>query len=221
MPSSPGTRAPAHAHVYTLLRARILFGEYRPGQAMTIQGLVADTGAGMTPVREAIRRLTSEGALRMQGNRRLDVPVLTLADIDELSFIRNCLEPELAARAAPRAGPQAVETLRRIDAAVNAAIVRGDVPDYLKMNYRFHQTLYGLAGAPVLMEAADRLWLRFGPSLRVVCGRFGTMNLPDNHADILGALQLGDVAAVRRATSADVLQGMQQIAEAADSIDAL
>lgn len=215
-----GARAPAHAHVYTLLRQRILFGDYVPGQPLTIQGLVADTGAGMTPVREAIRRLTSEGALRMQGNRRLDLPVLTSADLDELSFVRNCLEPELAARATPHAGAEEIGVLRRIDAAINTAITRGDVPFYLKMNYQFHHTLYQLAHAPVLLETVDRLWLRFGPSLRVVCGRFGTMNLPDNHADILSALELGDVEAARRATSADVLQGMQQIAQATDSIDA-
>ena len=50
-------KPPAHELVYRRLREMILCGELEPGQAITIQGLVATLGAGMTPVREAIRRL--------------------------------------------------------------------------------------------------------------------------------------------------------------------
>jgi DNA-binding GntR family transcriptional regulator len=57
----------------------------------------------------------------------------------------------------------------------------------------------------------DRLWLRFGPSLRVVCGQFGTRNLPDRHKDVLAALSAKDGAAAADAMEGDVLQGMEQI----------
>lgn len=67
---------PAHQQVYGRLRAKVLFGDLAPGQPVTIKGLVDDLGAGMTPVREALRRLTAEGALEFQGNRRICVPVL-------------------------------------------------------------------------------------------------------------------------------------------------
>ncbi|MDH5797807.1 MAG: GntR family transcriptional regulator, partial [Paracoccaceae bacterium] len=66
----------------------ILFGDLAPGQAVTIKGLCEDVGAGMTPVREAIRRLTAEGALDFLGNRRVCVPELTLSQLDELAFAR-------------------------------------------------------------------------------------------------------------------------------------
>ena len=54
-------KQPAHESVYQGLRQMILGGDFAPGQAVTIQGLVELLGAGMTPVREAIRRLISEG----------------------------------------------------------------------------------------------------------------------------------------------------------------
>ena len=94
---------PAHETVYRQLRESILFGELAPGQPVTIQGIADMLGAGMTPVREAIRRLTAEGALEFQGNRRVCVPQLTAGNVSELIFARQSIEPQLAMRATERA----------------------------------------------------------------------------------------------------------------------
>ena len=66
-------KIPEHEAIYLRVRDAIMFGELVPGQSVTIQGLTETIGAGMTPVREAIRRLTSEGALLALGNRRIEV----------------------------------------------------------------------------------------------------------------------------------------------------
>ena len=216
----PGTKIPVHQHVFQRLRESLLFGDHAPGEPLTIHGLVARTGAGMTPVREALRRLTSEGAVEMLGNRRLVVPRLTRARAEEILFLREALESELARRAAPAIRDSDIRTLGKIDAALNAAIADGDVPGYLINNYRFHMTLYGAANAPVMTEIVDRLWLRFGPSMRVVCGRFGTLNRPDRHAEILGALGRRDADATAHAMREDVAQGMKLVLDVSDSIDA-
>ena len=71
---------------YRKLRDLILLGEIAPGQAVTIQGLVERLEAGMTPVRETIRPLTSKGALNLQDNRRVIVPELSDRNMSELYF---------------------------------------------------------------------------------------------------------------------------------------
>ncbi|QBF29723.1 GntR family transcriptional regulator [Thalassococcus sp. S3] len=218
---APGT--PAHEVVYTRLRARILFGDLAPGEAVTIQGLATVLEAGMTPVREAIRRLISDGALTFQGNRRVSVPVLTRADVEELVFVRKTIESQLAHRAATRIADPIIAELTDIDTALDTAIRAGDVQGYLARNYDFHALLYAQADAPIMAGLADRLWLRFGPSLRVVCGRFGTESLPDRHKDMLAALSARDADAAATAMAYDVTQGMDQIAQMlsgpSDSID--
>lgn len=208
------SKVPAHEIVYRTLRDRILFGDLAPGEPVTIQGLVQVLGAGMTPVREAIRRLISDGALRFQDNRRVSVPVLTRAHLDEILFLRTTVETRLAWLAAQRMTPQALGQLTEIDEALDRAIAAGDVQGYLRQNYLFHACLYAQSKAPILAGLADDLWLRFGPSLRVVCGRFGTQGLPDRHKEILAALAAGDADAVAEAMRQDVEQGMDQIAEA-------
>lgn len=207
-------KMPAHQAVYEKLRVMILFGDLAPGQAVTIQGLTDQLSVGMTPVREALRRLIAEGALTHQGNRRVSVPVLTPDCAAELGFMRKTLEPELARRATVRLTPASLDAIAACDEDLNRAIAQGDIGGYLTQNYRFHALIHEAANAPIMAATVDRLWLRFGPSLRVVCGRFGTRNLPDKHQDLLEALRIRDAEAAARAMAEDVIQGVDQICSA-------
>jgi DNA-binding GntR family transcriptional regulator len=204
-------RLPAHELIYRQLRDLVLFGDLAPGQAVTIQGLSERLEAGMTPVREAIRRLIAEGALEFQGNRRVCVPLLTADNISELIYARQWLDPYLTLRATERASLADLHQLAALDDELDRAILRGDLRAYLELNYRFHKRLYEIAQAPILADVADGLWLRFGPSLRVVCGRMGTQNLPDKHKDMLAAMHAHDAEAAARAIREDVIQGMEQV----------
>lgn len=209
--TSDASKIPAHQMVYEKLRVMILFGDLAPGQAVTIQGLTDQLNAGMTPVREALRRLIAEGALTHQGNRRVSVPILTQDGADELGYMRKTLEPELARRAVSRFDATTLSALKSCDQDLNSAIAHGDIGGYLTNNYRFHTLIYEVAEAPIMAATVDRLWLRFGPSLRVVCGRFGTSNLPDKHRDLLDAFAQRDENAAFSAMAEDVAQGVSQI----------
>ncbi|SLN71333.1 HTH-type transcriptional regulator McbR [Roseovarius gaetbuli] len=214
-------RLPAHEVIYRQLRDLVLFGDLAPGQAVTIQGLSERLGAGMTPVREALRRLIAEGALEFQGNRRVSVPLLSADNISELIFARQWVDPHLALRATERASLSDLDQLRALDDDLDSAIARGDLRAYLELNYRFHKRLYEIAEAPILARMADGLWLRFGPSLRVVCGRMGTQNLPDKHKAMIEAMQARDAEAAARAIREDVIQGMEQVRQSLEQSGAL
>lgn len=212
--SSEQAPLPVHEQVYRRLRDSVLFGELAPGQAVTIQGLAEKHDAGMTPIREAIRRLTAEGALVNQGNRRVCVPELTVGNVNELIFARQAIEPQLVLRACELVTDRNLDQLECIDADLDAAIARGDLRAYLELNYRFHTEIYACANAPILRAIADGLWLRYGPSLRVVCGRLGTQNLPDQHKAALKAMRAGDAQAAASAMQNDAIQGMEQVRRA-------
>ncbi len=207
-------KIPSHEVTYTRLRDMILFGHLAPGAPVTIQGLIADLGAGMTPVREAIRRLTAEGALLPQGNRRVAVPQLSSEMLDQVAFARLAIEPKLAALAAPRLTPAQIDRLEAIDGAVNRAIEAGHLPDYLAANHAFHFALYEAAGAPVLLDLARSLWLRAGPSLRAVIDRYGRETAPDLHREALAAMRVGNAPALAAAIERDIQQGVDHVRQA-------
>ena len=204
-------KLPEHQAIYHQIRDRILFGDLVPGQPVTIEGLRELIGCGMTPVREAIRRLTAEGALEAGGNRRVRVPEITCEMLDQLGFARISIEPHLAELGARRMTDDCLKALIGFDKAVDAAIETGDIGAYLENNYRFHFTLYDQAEAPVLAKIAASLWLQMGPSLRIVCGRFGTANLPDKHSEALRSLASGQAKACALAIEDDIRQGLGQV----------
>lgn len=217
-PQKNGAGLPTHELVYRQLRDMVLFGELVPGQAVTIQGLIQHLGAGMTPVREALRRLIAEGALAAQGNRRISVPRLTRANVDELIFVRQEIDSKLVFMATSNIDQAGMAALVAEDTALDAAILAGDIPAYLRHNYHFHTMLYDIAEAPILRSVAQRMWLQFGPSLRVVCGRVGTQNLVDEHKEVLAAMNEGDAARAAQAIRSDVLQGMEQVRRSFDVV---
>lgn len=204
-------KIPTHEVTYARLRDMILYGRLEPGAAVTIQGLVSALDAGMTPVREAIRRLSAEGALEAQGNRRVLVPKMTTAILDQVAFARLTIEPKLAELAAEHLTPPLIEQLRKIDAQVDHSVQAGDIPGYLEANHAFHFCLYEASQAPVLVDMARSMWLRFGPALRIVCARHGRDALPDRHFDALAAMQQGDAGALKAAIESDIAQGIDQV----------
>jgi DNA-binding GntR family transcriptional regulator len=212
MPMTDDARkVPSHELTYVRLRDRVLFGTLAPGQPVTIQGLSSALGAGMTPVREAIRRLTAEGALEPQGNRRVTVPRLEPGVLDQLAFARLTIEPRLAELAAANLTPALIARLQGLDATVNDAIRAGDVTAYLTANHAFHFALYEASGAGVLLDMARSMWLRFGPSLRVVATLAGASGLPDQHAEALAAMRAGEGARLARAVKDDISQGVEEV----------
>jgi DNA-binding GntR family transcriptional regulator len=211
MDDGSARKIPTHEVTYGRLRDLVLFGHLEPGQPVTIQGLIENLGAGMTPVREAIRRLTAEGALVLQGNRRVVVPRLTLAALDQMAFVRLAVEPHLAELAVPGLSAERIARLEALDRGIDLAIANGDVPGYLEGNHQFHFTLYDVSDAPVLGDIARSLWLRFGPSLRVVAARYGAGSLPDQHGKALAAMRSGDADALACAIRDDIAQGVDQV----------
>ena len=212
-------KRPEHQNVYESIRAMILFGEFAPGDALTIHGLQALTGAGMTPVREALRRLTAEGAAQMQENRRICVPRFAPEVVEELFFMRKMLEPELARRAAQNMQDSDLTALEDTSAKITESVLGSDVGGFVQQNYWFFKCLYDGAGAPVIAETVDQLWLRLGPTLRESVAHMGFANMRLRHRELLDALASNDVFGVASMVGDQVLQGMMQYRRHTDSID--
>lgn len=201
----------AHDRVYRGLRSRIMHGEIAPGQALTIRGVGEEFGVSMTPAREAVRRLSAEGALSMSSSGRVSTPELSPERMEELAALRALLEVELASRALPRAHIALIDRLQSINARINEEIARQDAVAYIRRNLEFHRTLYLRAQAPAMLAMAETVWLQLGPTMRALYGRLYRKTAPQHHRTIIAALKAGDEPALRLAVRSDVTQGLRML----------
>ncbi len=199
--------------VYRQLKERILTGQFVPGRSVTLRGIASMLEVSPTPVREALRRLVSERALEVHGNRRVSVPTMTRRKFDDLCAVRVSLETLAAERAMPHIDADHLERLRRLDAEVDDAIEKGDVNRYLQRHREFHFSIYQVGSAEVLMPLIESVWLQFSPFLRLVISHIGVDYIVDRHADALNALERQDHAALRFAVEADVREGLGSLTE--------
>lgn len=197
--------------IYQQMHDMILFGTLAPGQPVTINGLTKKIGAGSMPVRESIRRLIAQGALESTGTRRVVVPEITKEKLEQINFLRCNIEPHLARLAADKKGKYLIPNLKKLDLEIDEAIEAGDVEKYMEYNYKFHFAIYQAAENEILSDVVHSLWLKAGPSLRIVCGKVGTSNLPDMHEEAIKALQDDDPVAFGEAINKDISQGMKHI----------
>ena len=202
----------AHDVVYRALRLQIMHGEIEPGAAMTLRGIGKEFGVSMTPAREAIRRLVAEGALSLSTSGRVSTPVLSNDRIEELAALRALLEPELAARALPRAHMALIDRLQSINGAIAQVISQHDSIGYIRTNMEFHRTLYLRAQAPAMLAMAETVWLQMGPTMRALYGRLRRTEPPRFHRLIIAALKAGDEPGLRLAVRSDVTQGLRMLA---------
>lgn len=204
---------PSHERVFRLLRNEIMFGELQPGQSLTIRGIADKYNVSMTPAREAVRRLSAEGALTLSKTSRVSTPVLGMDRIEELASLRALLEPELASRALPRVHSTLIDRLTRINSVVDQMAVKRDAVGYIKANIEFHRTLYLRAQAPAILAMAETVWLQMGPTMGSLYSRLQRQSASDNHRAALSALHAGDEPGLRLAIRADVTTGLRMLAQ--------
>lgn len=208
-PSEAGLAA--HERVYRELRGRIMFGELDPGVSMTIRGIGKEFGVSMTPAREAVRRLAAEGALTLSASGRITTPNLGPERIEELAALRAMLEPELAARALPRAHMALIERLRTINGRIAEHVAKNEVAGYIRTNLEFHRTIYLRAQAPAMLALAETVWLQLGPTMRALYMARHRTDLQKHHRMILASLAAGDEPGLRLAVRTDVTQGLKML----------
>jgi DNA-binding GntR family transcriptional regulator len=203
-------RAPLHEAIYQALRARLATGALAPGESLSLRSLAGELGGSVTPVRDAVWRLTAEHALTIGPTRRITVPEMDQAGIIELMRARALLEPEAAARALPFITPTHIAAMLNANAAMNTALRQGDIVGYMASNHGFHFALYRACPSDVIVPMIEGIWVRFGPFMRLMFPEaVNELDLSDRHGDALSAIEAGDEAALRAAIAADVGDGLE------------
>ncbi|WP_236702018.1 GntR family transcriptional regulator [Cupriavidus basilensis] len=200
-------RERAYEELANALRA----GRFVPGTAVTIRGIAAMLGTSTMPVREAVSRLVTEGALEMLPNRTLCVPTVSIERLDDLIDTRATVEGRAAWLAAERMTAADFSQIKAAAEDYSHAVDAREVLAAVAANEQLHFSIYRAARSEQLLSIIERLWLQSGPYLASVMKQMQTAqeNLHDrgimHHFNILAALAKRDPQAASEAVKADII----------------
>ena len=185
---------------YQAVYEAIASGQIKPGERLRETDLAARIGLSRTPVREAMRRLETEGLIIHEPRIGAVVRKLSQQEIVELYEMRIVLESTAATMAAQHASAAEIRTLEKLNAQMRAA---ADAPARVSaLNQQFHNCIVNaarnrflalsyrnLAGTLILLGQTT---LETPERVKTVCNQ---------HDAIIAALAGGDGAKAAEAMS--------------------
>jgi len=186
--------------VAALIRELIITGELTTGEQLRQRDLAQRFGVSQTPVREALRRLESEGLVIGDNHRGFMVVESDEGSSEENFQIRAALESLGASLAAAKIDEPGVKRLEELNAQMQAAVE--DDARYAELNREFHMTVYEYAHSPLLMSLMRLLWASLHGGPRVLRTHADSVR---QHQEILDALRAGDAAAAGSLTHRHIM----------------
>lgn len=152
----------ADRSVFGVLKGRIIFAEYHPGQVLPIRELEEDLGVSATPIREALVRLEDEGLVQRVPNSSARVKEVSLQDVKDIFELRLILVEHVGPLAAQRIDD---EKLSRMQDLVRKIAHERSPINVMQLDACLHDIVYDAIGNHALAKVAKsvrdqitRLW---------------------------------------------------------------
>jgi DNA-binding GntR family transcriptional regulator len=147
--------------IYERLRREILSGELPPGSKLTIDPLRARYQSGISPIREALNRLSAEGLVDKQDQRGFRVAATSEADLAELVRTRCWLESMALRESMARGDDQwhelLVVLLHRLSRIPRSTSEYGysENPEWEALHRQFHRAILAPCGSTRLIRYCE------------------------------------------------------------------
>jgi DNA-binding GntR family transcriptional regulator len=192
------------------LHAAITAGALDPGARLREIPLSQRFGISTTPVREALRRLESEGLVEVQPRRGAVVVALEDDVVSDLYDLRLILETAGARLAAGAGDPPELSGVYALMSQLEA-LVDGPESEFARVDVALHRAVNDLAGNRELAEAAERVHRRI-QAVRVRSAVPGRLRIAqDQHAEIVEALRRRDPDLAEAATRTHIGSAKQNV----------
>ena len=201
---------PIFEQIADRLRDAIRDGQFQPGEHLVEGNLCELTGASRPSVREALRKLETQGLVENNGRRGLRVTITSQDEAQQIYAVRSALEGLAARLFARTATPEQRDALAVTVTEIEAA--GDDVPALLLAKRHFYDVFLLGAGNMYVDEMLSLVRARIWPM------RSKSLTKPGRPAEslrevqaLLAAVQAGDEAAAEQAMMAHIRNAAQAL----------
>ncbi len=193
-----------------VLRDMIVDGQLPAGDRINEVHLSRDLGVSRTPLREALGRLTAEGAISSIPRIGHFVTPLSLQEFEQLYTIRPLLDPE-ALRLAGVPSREQLKLLEEINRQITAAT---DANSVIDLDDRWHLELIGRCPNKVLVEMIKQIIRRTRRyETALMRERSDVQVATKTHDRILSALRQGNLNSAIDLLKRNMQTGSEPIVE--------
>ena len=139
------------------LREAILHGYFEPGEKLDQDRIAEELEVSRTPVREAMRRLESEGFVEVRPHYGAFIAKISQQDIREVYEIRSLLETEAVRQVTPLIPESVLDELDRSLTETEAQFEAGDITKHFESDVHFHNTIADFVENRLLKDVLDGL----------------------------------------------------------------
>lgn len=147
-----------------LLRKLILEGVIKSNEKLSTEDIAKKLNVSRSPVREAFRKLESEGLVKVLPQKGVIVASISIKEIQEIIEIRVCLERLSLELAFKNIKPEDDENLKSILQKHNT---EKDAIKVYELGMDFHECLYGISKNSELIKIVSQIRGKFGRYLRL------------------------------------------------------
>ncbi|MDP4667328.1 MAG: GntR family transcriptional regulator [Gaiellales bacterium] len=195
------------AEAYRAIKDMIVSLELPPAALLDERGLAERLGVGLTPVRQALRRLEWESLVVILPRRGTLVADLNDSDLGRIYELRSVLEPQAAELAAERGTPEQRAALAAVIAAMHAELAR-PTPDrrvLIALDRDLHRQIWAMAGNEMLEQTLEWLFSHVLRRWNVSIDRNESLgSVMQMHDEIADAIVAGDAQQARAAMARHV-----------------
>ena len=151
-------RETLETQVYEALRKAIIAGHLARAARLVQDDLATQFGTSRIPVRDALKRLETEGLVTLDERGSFVVSYFGSEDVEEIYGLRLLLEPYAAGKALDCMTASDLEELEHIAREMKETAALKDIERYVQLNQTFHLSLYELSRQRRLVRMIQSLW---------------------------------------------------------------
>ena len=176
------------------LTEAILNGDFEPGEKLDQELIAAKLNVSRTPIREALKVLSTEGLVETRSYRGAYIPILTPKDVQDTYEIRWVIESEIVRQATPIIPDNELDCLADILKQDRIVATGHEEKNYYEEDLKFHGLISSFCPNKLFVEILDKL------NRRIVRVRTFALHQPGTHLNlshiehiaILNAIQTRD-----------------------------
>ncbi|PUB10210.1 GntR family transcriptional regulator [Paenisporosarcina sp. OV554] len=186
---------------YNLIRKDILTGILAPNEELREEKLAIELGISRTPLREAIRRLATDGLVVLKTGKPASVSSFTKEDALHQMEVRKLLETYNIEQVARFVTPTFLNTLRDNLKLQKQASDKNDFHEFMELDREFHLILANQNPNTKLREMIHTINTGVNRAFLILANTYpiSAMEASGEHEDIFTALENKDEVAATKA----------------------